>query len=167
MMEVDLEVKMSLRLWSDTRDLGDVVRELGRPSRHHHKKGEVVQVGRHGRPRVPIRHYVSYPDAEAHDFAGVETWLTSELDLLERSSTTAALTRSGVVEAVLWIALFGNAAVELPSIGDQFVGRARALGVKIFVENYSPDLDAEGKPPGGSGDDTGSESPRKTWYPKE
>jgi hypothetical protein len=169
MTEVDLEMKMSLRLWSDARDLSDIVRELGKPPHHAYKRGELVHVGRHGKPRVPKRHYVSYPDVEAHDFGKIEPWLSSGLDLIERSILSAGLIRDGAVEAILWIAVFGNVRVQPPAICSEIVERARALGIRILIENYSSDPDSESEPPH-SGDEpisSQTEMPTKTWYPAD
>ena len=160
---------MSLRLWSDTQELTEVVQELRRPPRHHYRKGEVIQIGRQQRSHVPKRHYVSYPDVGVHEFGAIEPWLASEFDLLERSEQTASLIRNGVVEAVLWVAVFASTRVEPPPICDEIVERARSLGSKIFVENYSYDPKDRDEAPSPDGDDICSapKIPTKTWYPAE
>ena len=126
-------------------------------------------MGRHGKPRVPKRHYVSYPDVEAHDFGKVEPWLLSELDLLEGSMLSAGLIRNGVVEAVLWIAVFGNLRIKTPAICSEIVERARALGIRILIENYSSDPNPKSDPQDSGDESIGSQTeiPTKTWSPPE
>ena len=167
MTETARDIKMNLRLWSDTQDLSELVRELGRPARRRYRKGEAVQIGRTQRLRTPKRHYVSYPDAEVHDLCEVAPWLESELDLLERSRLTASLTRIGAVEALLWIAIFANTRIEAPRLSHDIVERARSLGIKIFVENYSSDP-AQSELSGPDNDaDVSCVIPTKSWYPAD
>ena len=152
---------MSLRIWSDAQDLASLIPELARRPQRHYRKGEPVQIGTGRRLHTPKRHYVSYPDVEVHAFVQIPPWLESELDLLESSATIANLTRSGIVEAPLWIAVFAGRRIAPPPPSPQTIERARCLGIKIFVENYSSDPDRGEVPSTADGVDSRGEIPTK------
>jgi hypothetical protein len=75
--------------------------------------------------------------------------------------------RNGIVEAVLWVAIFARARVEPPPVSCEIVQRARSLGIKILIENYSFDVPAQGESPKSDDNDMHSapEISTKTWYP--
>lgn len=158
---------MSLRLWSDAHDLSEVVQELGLTPKHILRKGELVHPGRRNRPYLPNRNYVSLPEVEIRELGQVEPWLVTVFDRLEASRLTANLIKNGTVEAVPWIAVFAKKRVELPAVSSEIVQRARSLGIKIFIENYSFDPVAEDQLPGPDENNShsGPEIPTKTWYP--
>jgi len=164
-----MDLKMSLRMWSDTQDLDSVIQDLGGSPTYAYKKGELVHIGRQKRPYVPKRHSASFPEVEVHDFGGIASWLVSRFDLLEGSELTASLIRNGIVDAVLWIAVFNEMRIDVPPVRPEFVERARSSGIRILIENYSSDPYPEGEPTGPD-DEVRSSRPKiptKTWYPEE
>jgi len=101
------------------------------------------------------RHYASFPSCQIADTTALEPWLDSELDTLERRILTSGLIRTGVVEAVFWIAIFSDTPIATPTLGAHLMERLRASGARVLIENYAPQTSTQ------------TESPSKTWYPPE
>ena len=49
----------------------------------------------------------------------------------------SALALAGTIEAVLWIAIFGDDEIATPDLPEDLDKRARAAGVQILLENYT------------------------------
>jgi len=152
---MSLCINLSLRLWSDLQKLDALLPEFALPPRHLHHKGEAVPLPDTNRQHMPRRHYASFPPCHATDTTKVEPWLDSELEALERRILTSGLIRTGVVEAVFWIAIFSDAPIATPTLSTHLVERLRASGARALIESYAPQASTQ------------TASPSKTWYPPE
>lgn len=136
---------LSLRFWSDDLGLEPLVAPLG-PLQYIHRRGEETRVA--GRLRPAPRHFASVAATIVHDPADVDDWLRTDLAALAAQSRLIGYLRTGEVEALFWIAIFGRDPVPVPAVAPDIVRDARALGVGLLIENYT---------------DLATGTPAKTW----
>lgn len=158
---------MNLRLWSGTQPFDDLLVEFPGPPVHLHRKGETVHLLASGRPHVPRRHYATFRAAHAENPGAIEAWINDEIAKLDRRILTSELIRMGVVEAVFWIAIFGDSPTTPPTLSAPLVEQLRAAGARALIENYSPP--APEAPIGAQPADAERETkcPTRIWYPPD
>lgn len=83
-----------------------------------------------------------------HAPVDIDDWLRTYLAALAAQSRLVAYLRTGEVEALFWIVIFGEDHVPVPEIAPDLVRDARVLGVGVLIENYT---------------DLASGTPAKTW----
>ncbi len=145
--------RMNLRLWSEKQPIADLLVEFGEPPVHLHRKGEAIWLAS-GKQHVPTRHYAAFREIETDDPDAVVAWIDDQLDRMDRRMLTGELAKMGVLEAVLWIAVFADTPTAPPAPRPSTLERLRTSAVRVLIENYAP--------PAESPD---AEVPSKTWYP--
>lgn len=139
-------IRINLRIWSDSEQLGPLVQASARRCAHLHVKGQnaIEQNGTAG--RVFGRHYASFEDVETSDANEIVPIISQWLNEIDAGEPPIAkLANSGMIEAVLWIAIICRSPVNSPKIPEELTAQAKKLGVKVLVENYTM-FDDEGVP---------------------
>lgn len=137
--------RVSLRMWSDTTSFSDVRQHIAFAPHIVASKGDV----RKDLKGAPLnsrfgRNYVSFEESELNDASELQPCVGSTLEAVA-ASEYANLIRHEVVEATLWIAVFRQDFAYQGAIGESAIARASALGVRLFIEDYSR-LDDDGVP---------------------
>jgi hypothetical protein len=139
--------KASLRLWSDTEPLGEIIHSSRRPWMHHYVKGQTIPASGRSQARISSRHYASSEDVKYDNVADVASALSQWLDEVEsRAPQISSLAKAGKLEAVLWVAIFGRAETPTPTFPAELARRAKQAGVKILLENYTIMDEESGNP---------------------
>jgi hypothetical protein len=136
---------VGLRMWSDTTSFSDVRQRIALVPEIIANKGEVRKDSK-GKPLNSRfgRNYVSFKESELNDASELQPCLENILQSVA-SSEYASLIRAKVVEATLWIAIFRQSFAYQGAIGESAIARASAIGVRLFIEDYTR-LDDDGVP---------------------
>jgi hypothetical protein len=130
--------RVGLRMWSDEVPFQDAGRKIKLAPEIVAVKGEPST----GYKRVPLRparrHYVSFAETKLEDGTALDGCVNAILSALD-SSAYASGTRAKDIDATLWIAVFDKDFAYQGAISEATVGRARDLGVKLFIEDYTRD----------------------------
>jgi hypothetical protein len=90
------------------------------------------------------RNYVSFEESGLNDAAELQPRVAEILPAVA-DSAYAELIKAEDVDATLWIAIFEAGFAYQGAIGESIVERAAAIGVRLFIEDYTR-LDNEGVP---------------------
>lgn len=143
------KIDLSLRLWSDQTSIATLLERSSLEAEHCHCFGETIVIGGRSTNRVARRSYVSLQNFETRDVEGLSNWLADTQKRLDSSDEISSGLKSGQIEGVIWIALFGGGMQPIPHIDAKIITNCLERRVRILVENYT-DIDVEGLP-------------RKTW----
>jgi len=137
--------KVNLRLWSDTTPFGGARRGIALVPEIIADKGDA----RRDRKGGPLnsrfgRNYVSFEESGLNDAGQLEPCVAEILQAVT-GSVYANLIKAKDIDATLWIAIFKPNFAYQGAIGENAVARASALGVRIFIEDYTR-VDEEGVP---------------------
>ncbi|SFJ78228.1 hypothetical protein [Methylobacterium brachiatum] len=145
-------IDVSLRLTSRQAPLDDVVEHLGLPVVQRHRLGEpMAETGPLSR-RIADTHYASLAVSEDAYGAGVAASVERVAASVSAQAALVEGLRAGWIEGMIWIAVLGRVPTPTPELPAELVARVAALGLVIFLENYST-WDGEG------------DAPPKTWLP--
>ena len=145
-------IDLSLRLTSRQVPLDDVVEHLGLPVVQRHRLGEpLAETGPLAR-RVADAHYAALAVSEDADVAGATASVERVAASVSAQTALVEGLRRGRIEGVIWIAVLGRVPTATPELPAELVARVAALGLVVFLENYST-WDGEG------------DTPPKTWLP--
>jgi hypothetical protein len=134
---------MNLRLWSDDLPLGPVLAEAKLEPAHLHLRGAPIAETGSLAGRIARRHYASTAPAQGRDSEDMRAWLLATMGIVRNAARLREGLASNEVEGVLWVALLGRTALNMPEIEPGLAGDAEALGLKILVENYTRPEEAE------------------------
>ena len=136
--------RVGLRMWSDEVPFRDAGRKIKLGPEIVAVKGE-PNTGYKGVPFRPARrHYVSFAETKLEDGTALDGCVNAILSALD-SSAYASGTRSKAIDATLWIAVFRDQFAYQGAISEATIARARDLGVKLFIEDYTRE-GADGAP---------------------
>jgi hypothetical protein len=118
--------------------LAPLLRAIGWDWKNVHVKGELVPARGRTPARLAQRHYASSNDPRHEDIQDIIPVIAHWLDEIEsQASSMIALALTGTIEAVLWIAIFGDDEIATPDLPAELDTRARRVGVQILLENYT------------------------------
>jgi hypothetical protein len=133
----DVELDLSLRLWSDRIPLEPIVRRLGFSVQNLHVAGQPIPRHRGAAARVAHAHYASTANFAAHEDTEVLNWIRHTLEGLSKDPQFETLLRSGEIEATLWIAVLASRPMPSPNLPADVLSLAKALNLSILSENYT------------------------------
>jgi hypothetical protein len=143
MVENNAFARVNLRMWSDTASLRPVAARLGL-ARFLYDKGDIVPPPRTGvKARRAPRNYLSSTEVVA-DLPAVRGQVAQFVRTLDADSLLRRLTEDRTIDAVVWVAIFGDQGAA--SIEDLKID-VRPFGARLglVVENYA-DFDKTGNP---------------------
>lgn len=136
---------INLRLWSDHVPIAPLLKRSNFEAEHCHRRGEVIVINGRSTDRVAPRHYAALQNFETIDVGSLSNWLADTQKKLEINDEISLGLKSGQIEGVVWIALFGDEAQPLPKIDELVIAKLVHHHVRVLIENYT-DLDEEGLP---------------------
>ncbi len=118
-------------MWSDTTSFSDLRQHIAFVPHIVASKGDV----RKDLKGAPLnsrfgRNYVSFEEFELNDACELQPCVVA-------SSEYARLIRAKDVEATLWTAVFRQEFAYQGAIGESAIARASAIGVRLFIEDYT------------------------------
>jgi hypothetical protein len=101
-------------------------------------KGEKIPARGRVSARIATQHYAASADEKYGKMEDIEPVLNQWLcDIEHDAPPISALVKAGKLNAVLWIAIFGNDEISTPQLPDELCQRARQAGVRVLIENYT------------------------------
>jgi hypothetical protein len=129
--------RMSLRLYSDLKQLGSIAETLKFPHERVDIKGEpMVLIGRLA-GRIAKRHSVSFVETNTDDPNDLAPWIEENVAAIDALPAIVDDLRSKRVMATLWIAMFGETPTPVPTIPIDVVKQVADCGAQLFLENYT------------------------------
>lgn len=140
-----MRIKINLRLWSYCISIADILKVAKFEVDHCHRLGDMIVINGRSTGRVAPRHYAALQNLETNDVGRLSKWLSDTQKRIEASEEISLRLKSGEIEGIIWIALFGDEVQRLPSIDEFIIAKLAKDDVRILIENYT-DLDEEGLP---------------------
>lgn len=143
-MSENIYAEISARMWSETISLRPIAALLGE-GHIVHDKGDARFTARGTRLRHPSsENYLTTGDTKVTDLTAVSSEVARHTKLLENDPAISRLLDEGSLDAVVWVALFGDeGTVHLDDLHIDMTPFGQRFG--LVVENYA-DLDATGNP---------------------
>jgi hypothetical protein len=130
--------KVNLRLSSDSEPLMPLVCTSERNWPNVDVKGQTIPAKGRVSSRIATQHYAASADEKHSNLSDIESVVNQWLcDVEQDAPPVSALATAGKVDAILWIAIFGNDEIPTPLLSAELCKRAKQAGIKILIENYT------------------------------
>ena len=133
-MSSPVDVKISIRAWSDSVSLKPLAKRLGARTNTVYDKGELTYSGR-VTGRTSSDNYLSTEDIEIVGVVDLNRMIRAQLALIDADATLSSLTRASDGRVYLWVAVFGNDPRETETLGIDT--RPFGHGIGLIVDNFT------------------------------
>ncbi len=137
-----VDLKISVRAWSDAASFKPLASRLGARTSTVHDKGELTVSGQRTGRKAP-ENYLSTTDIKLAGVTDLNRTIRNQIAFINADATLSVLTGAGDGRVYVWVAVFGSAPRETETLGIDT--RPFGHGIGLIVDNFTT-FDAEGRP---------------------